>query len=96
MENSLQEEITKLAYILYEKSGRQEGNELLNWLAAEKIVYFNRMILSEATGGAFALLEYKPVDGSRGSNPRKVSQKNLKPVSYRSLKKATAEVGQGM
>jgi hypothetical protein len=43
MTTPLQEKINKVAYELYEKNGRQEGNELLNWLAAEKIVYFEQM-----------------------------------------------------
>ncbi len=34
----LQEEIRKMAYELYEKSGRMGGREVENWLAAEKIV----------------------------------------------------------
>ena len=94
--NGLQDEITKVAYSLYEMSGRREGNELLNWLSAEKIVYFNHMILSQATGGAIALLEYKPMEEYQGSKPAKVSQKNPKPASYRSRERATAEVRQGM
>ena len=94
--NGLQDEITKVAYSLYEKSGRQDGNELLNWLSAEKIVYFNHMILSEATGGAYALLEYKPMEEYQGLRPAKASQKNSKPESYRSRKRAAAEVRQGM
>ncbi len=32
------EEIKKVAYELYEKSGRIGGREIENWLAAEKIV----------------------------------------------------------
>lgn len=61
MSDSLRDEITRTAYELYEKSGRDEGNDLLNWLAAEKKVYFNRMILSWTQGNALALLEYKPI-----------------------------------
>jgi hypothetical protein len=34
----LQEEIRRVAYELYEKSGRIRGRELENWTAAEKIV----------------------------------------------------------
>lgn len=34
----LQEEIAKVAYELYEKSGRVKGHDLDNWLEAEKIV----------------------------------------------------------
>lgn len=35
---NLHEEIAKLAYELYEKGGRLGGNELANWLEAEKMV----------------------------------------------------------
>lgn len=35
---NLHEEIAKVAYELYEKSGRIEGRDLDNWLEAEKIV----------------------------------------------------------
>jgi len=34
----LHEEIAKLAYELYERSGRAEGKDRENWLEAEKIV----------------------------------------------------------
>lgn len=34
----LYDEIAKMAYELYEKSGRAEGSELDNWLEAERIV----------------------------------------------------------
>jgi hypothetical protein len=34
----LYDEIAKIAYELYEKSGRAEGRELDNWLEAERIV----------------------------------------------------------
>lgn len=35
---NLHEEISKLAYELYEKSGKAEGKDRENWLEAEKIV----------------------------------------------------------
>lgn len=35
---NLHEEIAKLAYELYEKSGRAGGMDLAHWLEAEKIV----------------------------------------------------------
>jgi len=38
----LQEEIAKVAYELYEKSGRIPGRERQNWLDAEKIVLTRR------------------------------------------------------
>ncbi len=34
----LHEKIAKLAYQLYEKSGRIEGQDLYNWLEAERIM----------------------------------------------------------
>ena len=37
-DNSIQDEIAKVAYELFENSGRMYGNELENWLAAEEIV----------------------------------------------------------
>ena len=66
---TLLEKINKVAYELYEKNGRQEGNELLNWLAAEKIVYFEQMISPEIDGGAITLLEYKPLKKSKRVSP---------------------------
>jgi len=38
----LKEEITKVAYELYEKKGRHEGGELENWCEAERIVMARR------------------------------------------------------
>jgi hypothetical protein len=35
---NLHNEISKVAFELYEKSGRVEGHDLDNWLEAEKIV----------------------------------------------------------
>lgn len=35
---NLHDEIAKVAYELYEKSGRIEGRDLDNWLEAERIV----------------------------------------------------------
>jgi len=34
----IHDEITRVAYELYEKRGRADGHELENWLEAEKIV----------------------------------------------------------
>jgi len=48
MNNGVNDEITRVAYELYVKSGRAEGNDLLNWLAAEKIVRFERMLLGKS------------------------------------------------
>jgi len=57
MNTTLQDKINKVAYELYEKSGRQNGNDLLNWLTAEKIVHFQQMIHPEMDGKAIRLLQ---------------------------------------
>lgn len=38
MNPELRDEIARVAYGLYVQSGREEGKDLINWLAAEKIV----------------------------------------------------------
>ncbi|HUI45411.1 MAG TPA: DUF2934 domain-containing protein [Nitrospirota bacterium] len=38
MEKNIYDEIAKVAYALYEKSGRVHGQDVQNWLEAEKIV----------------------------------------------------------
>ena len=38
MEKKMQDEISKVAYELYEKSGRVAGRDTLNWLEAERLV----------------------------------------------------------
>jgi hypothetical protein len=67
MVHSLKDEISRVAHELYEKSGRIAGNDLQNWLTAEKIVYFNRMMARTVNGSALTLLEYKPADRRRAS-----------------------------
>lgn len=61
---NLQEKIKNLAYELYEKNGRREGRDLLDWLAAEQIIRFRQMIFSGMSGDAVGLLEYKPSTGT--------------------------------
>lgn len=58
------EKVQKLAYELYEKNGRREGRDLLDWLAAEQILRFQQLILPERGGEGeeeVGLLEYKPL-----------------------------------
>ena len=38
MKKDIHDEIARVAYELYEKAGKARGNELKNWLEAEKIV----------------------------------------------------------
>jgi len=69
MFEDLREEITRVAYDLYERGGRIKGNDLLHWLEAEKIVFFNRMIFPGTSAEAVALLEYKPLEIGVRSGP---------------------------
>lgn len=95
----LQEKISKEAYEIYEKNGRQQGNDLLNWLAAERIIQFEQMIIAD-TGGAFiALLEYKPlkdrapvapVAGKSKHRPSAAAKSNASAGSRKGSKEATA------
>jgi hypothetical protein len=85
MINILNEEITKVAYELYVKSNRQEGNDLLNWLAAERIVQFQKMLVPDFEGEAIFLLEYKPVYGDKSA---RTTSGKTKPRSRKALKKA--------
>jgi hypothetical protein len=38
MGNEIREQIAKVAYEIYEKSGRAAGRDIHNWLMAEKVV----------------------------------------------------------
>jgi hypothetical protein len=38
MKKGMHDEIARIAYELYERGGKAHGNELKNWLEAEKIV----------------------------------------------------------
>jgi len=84
--NGLREEITKVAYELYEKSGRKKGSDLQNWLAAEKIVYFNRMISRSGNGAAFALLEYKPLEDGKEELPSPIIRESRSPGQRKNRK----------
>ena len=41
-EDKMMDEVRRVAFELYEQSGRIQGHELDNWLKAEKIVRNNR------------------------------------------------------
>jgi hypothetical protein len=106
MIDNLRDEITRVAYELYEKSNRQEGNDLLNWLAAEKIVQFQKMLFPDIEGEAIYLLEYKPVQGERSFRtpaPNKTASRSGKALkkaapgkSGRVREPMSDEMGRGM
>ncbi|MCE5263810.1 MAG: DUF2934 domain-containing protein [Deltaproteobacteria bacterium] len=60
---SFREQVKKLAYELYDKNGRREGRDLLDWLAAEQIIRFQQKIFAGMGDGRIGLLEHKPLSG---------------------------------
>lgn len=61
---NFEEKVKKIAYELYEKNGRREGRDLLDWLAAEQIIRFQQIIFPGMREEEVGLLEYKPMSGS--------------------------------
>jgi len=70
MNQEIHAEIERVAYELYERSGREEGKDLINWLAAEKIV-LGRLALSGQIAGEDAGAKKDPSPRRRGRNGRK-------------------------
>lgn len=89
----LHEEIRKVAYELYEKSGRTGGRELENWLEAERIVMARR-----AQGGKRGKAkthsptqQEKPPVRSRAGKP---ASKDKGPVTAEARKPRAKKTGQ--
>jgi hypothetical protein len=61
---SFEDKVKKLAYELYEKNGRREGRDLLDWLAAEQILRFEQTIFRGVGGEGVYLLEYRPLSNA--------------------------------
>jgi hypothetical protein len=91
---SLQEEINKKAYELYERNGRRKGNELLDWLAAEKIVQFLQKIIPDPAGESIPLLEYNPASDA-GSAASFVGKTAYRPVGTFDTR-VSAAIGNGV
>jgi|GEM_PF-6511301 len=90
MSNNLNQEITRVAYELFEKSGRQEGNDLINWIAAEKIVKFQQMISAGMSGEAIPLLEYRPMFNAKTTRlvPGKSKSRSMKAQNEKTRRKS--------
>ncbi len=65
----LHDEISKLAYELYEKSGRPEGRDLENWCEAERIVMARHEEKEKAGKGT---------DASASQDGKKTGEEGLK------------------
>ena len=70
MKQEIHAEIERIAYDLYERSGREEGKDLINWLTAEKVV-LGRLDLSGRIAGEDADAKKDPPSRRRGRNGRK-------------------------
>jgi hypothetical protein len=56
----LYEEITRMAYDIYEQNGREDGNDLNHWLEAERLVFRRCLLCGVMMNEVTALLEYQP------------------------------------
>ena len=70
MNEDIHDEIERVAHGLYEQSGREEGKDLINWLAAEKIV-LGRLALSDTIAGEDTGLDRTAAQRRRGRNGRR-------------------------
>lgn len=70
MNPELHDEIACVAYRLYEQSGREEGKDLINWLAAEKIV-LGRLAFSVRIAGEDAGAVQDVPPARRGGRKRR-------------------------
>jgi hypothetical protein len=70
MNQEIRAENERVAHDLYERSGREEGKDLVNWLAAEKIV-LGHLALSGRIAGEDAGAKKDPSSRRRGRDGRK-------------------------
>ena len=70
MSKDIHTEIERVAYDLYEQSGREYGKDLINWLAAEKIV-LGRLALAGRIAGEDTVPRKKDVPRRRSGNGRR-------------------------
>lgn len=74
---NFQEEIAKVAYELFEKSGRAGGRDLENWLEAEQIVITRHMQQAKAEAETFA--QKRDFKQATGTSQEKRKVKSIKP-----------------
>jgi Protein of unknown function (DUF2934) len=90
MRMNVQEEIKKLAYDFYEKSGRMAGRELEHWLRAEQIV-----MAKLASRGKIEATKVKPerpkkraAAATEGTKPKRAPKKKTEPKPGEKSRKA--------
>ena len=72
MSPDIHQEIARVAFDLYEQSGREEGRDLINWLAAESIV-LDRLALSGRIAGEDASAGRGMTAARRGGRKRRIA-----------------------
>ena len=86
--NKIYDEIAKLAYELFENSGRMYGNELENWLAAEKIVMERHTREIEQDANLISSAKEKKASGKTEPKTLKTSKKTSESSSQTKTKKS--------
>jgi len=85
---NIHDEITKVAYELFEKSGRIYGHELEHWLAAEKIVTERHAREIEQDAQVIGSKKEKKVSGKTKAKTLKTAQKTSGSSSQTKTKKS--------
>jgi len=84
-----EEKVKKIAYELYEKNGRREGRDLLDWLVAEQIIRFQQMILPGTSRERVDLLEYRPLSDADPAPAPPMKPKTRSQKQFRSRRPET-------
>jgi hypothetical protein len=85
---NVQEEIAKVAYELFENSGRMFGCELENWLAAEKIVMERHARETEQDAKFVVSSKERKASGKAGPKTLKTSKKTSESSTRTRTKKS--------
>ena len=73
----LYDEIARIAYELYEKSGGREGRELDNWLEAERIVIARHAEQEKSEAKISSVIKEKKTPTKKVSKPVTKTKKRL-------------------
>jgi hypothetical protein len=85
---NIYDEIAKVAYELFENSGRMYGYELENWLAAEKIVIETHAREIEQDANVIGSKKEKKASGKTKAKTLKTSKKTSESSSQTKTKKS--------
>jgi hypothetical protein len=86
-EKNIYDEIAKVAYELFENSGRMYGYELENWLAAEKIVMERHAREIGQDANLIGSTKEKKASGKTGPKTLKTFKKTSESSSQKKTKK---------